>query len=110
MVKKEEVISFIWQHVLLLVSLYVMTFGVAACVRRQLGSSVIIEVDEHSEEKADNELEELHPLEVSSENQNLQQHKDCVHHDSVAADSPSWDIVKNRSCRSHHVRDGGNNA
>ena len=41
MIKKEEVISFAWQHVLLLVSLYVMTFGVAACVRSQLGSSVI---------------------------------------------------------------------
>ena len=41
MIKKEEVISFVWQHVLLLVSLYVMTFGVAACVRSQLGSSVI---------------------------------------------------------------------
>ena len=37
MVKKEEVISFVWQHILLLVSLYVMTFGVAACVRSQLG-------------------------------------------------------------------------
>lgn len=41
MIKKEEVISFTWQHILLLVSLYVMTFGVAACVRSQLGSSVI---------------------------------------------------------------------
>ena len=41
MIKKEEVISFIWQHILLLVSLYVMTFGVAACVRSLLGSSVI---------------------------------------------------------------------
>ena len=41
MIKKEEVISFLWQHILLLVSLYVMTFGVAACVRSQLGSSVI---------------------------------------------------------------------
>ena len=41
MIKKEEVISFVWQHILLLVSLYVMTFGVAACVRSQLGSSVI---------------------------------------------------------------------
>ena len=41
MIKKEEVISFAWQHILLLVSLYVMTFGVAACVRSQLGSSVI---------------------------------------------------------------------
>ena len=39
--KKEDVISFIWQHILLLISLYVMTFGVAACVRSQLGSSVI---------------------------------------------------------------------
>ena len=41
MIKKEEVISFVWQHILLLISLYVMTFGVAACVRSQLGSSVI---------------------------------------------------------------------
>lgn len=41
MIKKEKVISFVWQHILLLVSLYVMTFGVAACVRSQLGSSVI---------------------------------------------------------------------
>lgn len=41
MIKKDEVISFAWQHILLLVSLYVMTFGVAACVRSQLGSSVI---------------------------------------------------------------------
>lgn len=41
MVKKEEIISFSWQHIMLLISLYVMTFGVAACVRSQLGSSVI---------------------------------------------------------------------
>lgn len=41
MIKKVEVIYFAWQHILLLVSLYVMTFGVAACVRSQLGSSVI---------------------------------------------------------------------
>lgn len=40
-IKKEEIISFVWQHFLLLISLYVMTFGVAACVRSQLGSSVI---------------------------------------------------------------------
>ena len=33
--------SFVWQHVLLLVSLYVMTLGVAVCVRSMLGSSVI---------------------------------------------------------------------
>lgn len=39
--KKEDIISFTWQHILLLISLYVMTFGVAACVRSQLGSSVI---------------------------------------------------------------------
>ena len=41
MIKKVEIIYFAWQHILLLVSLYVMTFGVAACVRSQLGSSVI---------------------------------------------------------------------
>lgn len=39
--KKEAVISFVWQHILLLISLYVMTLGVATCVRSQLGSSVI---------------------------------------------------------------------
>lgn len=41
MSKKNRIISFLWQHVLLLVSLYVMTLGVAVCVRSMLGSSVI---------------------------------------------------------------------
>ena len=41
MTKKDRIISFLWQHVLLLVSLYVMTLGVAVCVRSMLGSSVI---------------------------------------------------------------------
>ncbi|MCM1077374.1 MAG: DUF6198 family protein [Bacteroides sp.] len=39
--KKERVLGFVWQHVLLVVSLFVMTFGVALCVRSALGSSVI---------------------------------------------------------------------
>lgn len=38
---KDRAISFIWQHVLLLVSLFFMTLGVALCVRSNLGSSVI---------------------------------------------------------------------
>lgn len=38
---KDKIVSFIWQHILLLISLYVMTLGVAVCVRSQLGSSVI---------------------------------------------------------------------
>ncbi len=38
---KEKTVSFIWQHVLLLFSLYVMTAGVVLCVRSNLGSSVI---------------------------------------------------------------------
>ncbi len=38
---KQKIISFCWQHLLLLVSLWVMTFGVAMCVRSMLGSSVI---------------------------------------------------------------------
>lgn len=38
---KERVISFCWQHALLLVSLWIMTFGVAVCVRSMFGSSVI---------------------------------------------------------------------
>ena len=41
MSKKEKIVSFLWQHVLLLVSLCVMTLGVAVCVRSMLGSSVI---------------------------------------------------------------------
>lgn len=41
MSKKDRIISFLWQHALLLVSLYIMTFGVAVCVRSMLGSSVI---------------------------------------------------------------------
>lgn len=39
--KKDRIISFLWQHVLLLISLFVMTLGVAVCVRSMLGSSVI---------------------------------------------------------------------
>jgi len=38
---KDRIISFCWQHVLLAISLYVMTVGVAVCVRSMLGSSVI---------------------------------------------------------------------
>lgn len=38
---KLRVISFVWQHLLLLVSLFVMTFGVALSIRSSLGSSVI---------------------------------------------------------------------
>ncbi len=38
---KEKIISFCWQHLLLLGSLFVMTVGVAVCLRSMLGSSVI---------------------------------------------------------------------
>ena len=38
---KSEVIGFIWQHILLLLSMFIMTFGVALCVRSNLGSGVI---------------------------------------------------------------------
>lgn len=41
MSKKDRIVSFLWQHLLLLVSLCIMTFGVAVCVRSMLGSSVI---------------------------------------------------------------------
>lgn len=38
---KDKIISFCWQHLLLLFSLWIMTAGVAVCVRSMLGSSVI---------------------------------------------------------------------
>ncbi len=38
---KERIISFSWQHLLLIVSLFIMACGVALCVRSNLGSSVI---------------------------------------------------------------------
>ncbi len=38
---KVNILSLLWQHTLLLVALYVMTLGVALCVRSMLGSSVI---------------------------------------------------------------------
>lgn len=41
MTKKEKIISFAWQHLLLLIALYIMTLGVATCVKSMLGSSVI---------------------------------------------------------------------
>lgn len=39
--KKQRVVSFLWQHSLLLISLDLMTLGVALCVRSDFGSSVI---------------------------------------------------------------------
>lgn len=38
---KYKAVGFVWQHLLLVISLFVMTFGVALCVRSALGSSVI---------------------------------------------------------------------
>lgn len=38
---KEKIISFTWQHILLTISLFIMTFSVALSVRSSLGSSVI---------------------------------------------------------------------
>mgnify|MGYP004447848195 FL=1 len=40
-VRKSDIVSFLWQHLWLLAALYVMTLGVALCVRSNLGSSVI---------------------------------------------------------------------
>ncbi|MBD5232514.1 MAG: hypothetical protein HDS66_10260 [Bacteroidales bacterium] len=40
-INKEKVIRFSWQHFLLLLSMFFMTFGVALCVRSNLGSGVI---------------------------------------------------------------------
>lgn len=39
--RKEAVLSFMWQHALLLVSIYLMTLGVVLCIKSDLGSSVI---------------------------------------------------------------------
>lgn len=39
--KKERVVTFVWQHMLLLISLFFLALGVAVCVRSNLGSSVI---------------------------------------------------------------------
>lgn len=38
---KSKTASFLWQHLFLTASLFIMTFGVALCVRSDLGSSVI---------------------------------------------------------------------
>lgn len=38
---RQRVAGFVWQHILLLVSMYFMTLGVALCVRSGLGSGVI---------------------------------------------------------------------
>lgn len=38
---KDRIVGFVWQHVLLLASMYLMTLGVALCVRSNLGSGVI---------------------------------------------------------------------
>lgn len=41
---RDRLISFFWQHLLLLLSLFIMTFGVALTIRSSLGSSVISSV------------------------------------------------------------------
>ncbi len=38
---KDRIIPFVWQHILLIMSMFFMTFGVALCVRSNLGSGVI---------------------------------------------------------------------
>lgn len=38
---KKRIVSFVWQHILLTASLYLMTLGVALCIKSNLGSSVI---------------------------------------------------------------------
>ncbi|KWR57782.1 hypothetical protein AA415_00324 [Bacteroides stercoris] len=38
---KKRIISFLWQHLLLIVSLSIMTCGVALCIRPNFSSSVI---------------------------------------------------------------------
>ena len=40
-VDKQRIIGFIWQHILLLLSLFLLALGVAICIRSSLGSSVI---------------------------------------------------------------------
>ncbi len=40
-IRKERLIGFAWQHILLLLSMFFMTLGVALCVRSNLGSGVI---------------------------------------------------------------------
>lgn len=38
---RNQIVEFVWQHILLLICLFFMTFGVALCVRSDLGSGVI---------------------------------------------------------------------
>lgn len=38
---RDRALSFVWQHLLLLCALFLMTLGVALCVRSNMGSSVI---------------------------------------------------------------------
>lgn len=40
-ISRHKIISFLWQHMLLLLSLNLMTIGVVLCVKSNLGSSVI---------------------------------------------------------------------
>lgn len=41
MATKDRIIIFVWQHILLFISLFFLALGVAVCVRSNLGSSVI---------------------------------------------------------------------
>ena len=41
MTRKDKIISFVLQHVLLFIALYIMTLGISLCVKSMLGASVI---------------------------------------------------------------------
>lgn len=36
---KNRIVAFVWQHILLLISLFFLAFGVALCVRSNLGNT-----------------------------------------------------------------------
>ncbi len=52
-----------------------------------------VEVDEPSEDETDDELEELHGVELPPQDQYLTQHQDEIHRDRVVADRPFGDTA-----------------
>ena len=43
MTRKDKIISFVWQHVLLFIALYIMTLGISLCVKSMLGDFMMQE-------------------------------------------------------------------
>lgn len=75
----------------------------------QSGSQSHIKVDQPAEDKADDQLEKLHGIELSPQNEYLAKHQQTVHRDRISADRPLRNMA-DRPGQREHERQGGDHA